>query len=102
MLIMFFYIYLPHGPNKNTTLTFKLNTILCFLLSHCPQLTKGCVAEILFVFMPNFNQSAAGLQNQTTKAQFSPLHHVCRNLKLTLSILLLIVIHFCLDKLESA
>ena len=43
-----------------------------------------------------------GLRNQTTKAQSSPLHHVCRNLKLTLSILFSIVINLSLDKLESA
>ena len=88
-----------------TTIQHSLSNLYYTLLS-CSltvpnlQITKGLCSRNIIVFMPDFDKNAVGLRDQTTKAQPSPLHHVFRNLKLTLSMFLSILINLSLDKQE--
>ena len=89
-----FFFFLQHSLSN-------LYYTLLFVLSPSPtyKLQRGCVAEIL-LSLCLFRLDCSGTAKPTIKAQPSPLHNVFRNLKLTLSIFLSIVINLSLDKLE--
>ena len=69
------FFFKSHRPNNNTTFTFKLILYSAFCSLTVPnlQITKGLCGRNIVVFMPDFDKTAVGLRNQTTKAQPSPL-----------------------------